>query len=294
MRLLAMLVAAVLQGSAQVSIDHVTVAGKDLKAMQAALEAVGVPCQYGGPHANRATGMALSSFPDGSYLELIAPQTAADPQALAAHAWAKQMLEKAGPCAWAARVKDMDAEVRKLRAAGIEVSTPERSGRTRPDGQRLEWETARVGAGPNGTFFPFLIRDLTPRRLRAFPTGRPAARDFTGVLKVVIAVRDLDGAVGRYRQAFGVPPPIRQVDAEFGAQLALLGNVPVILAAPLNAESWLWARLEGFGEGPCAFILGTHSPDHYQAAGKTRWFGADISWFDAARLGWRLGFEPVM
>ena len=56
-----------------------------------------------------------------------------------------------------------------------------------------------------------------------------------GVARVVIAVRNLDEAVKRYRQAFGLPEPIKQVDADFGAQLAMFGGSPVVLAAPLNA-----------------------------------------------------------
>jgi hypothetical protein len=283
-----------LLGAAQISIDHVTVAGRDLKAMQAALGEVGIPVQYGGPHANGVTEMALTSFPDGSYLELIAPQPKAALQGVAAHGWAKWMLANGGACAWAARVKDIAAEVKRLRAAGVEVSTPEAGGRARPDGTQLKWETARVGKEPNGTFFPFLIRDLTPRPLRVFPDRKPLTRDFSGVLKVVIAVRSLEDAVKRYHAAFAVPPPIKQVDPEFGAQLALLGEVPVILAAPVTAGSWLWKRLEQFGEGPCAFILGARSPGKYKTAAKTRWFGADLFWFDAGKLGWRLGFEPVM
>jgi hypothetical protein len=291
LRLPALLAAPMLL-SAQISIDHVTVAGRDLKTMQASLEAVGIPSQYGGPHANRATEMALTSFPDGSYLELIAPQANADAASLARHAWAKQMQGDAGPTAWAVRVKDFALELARLRATGVSVGEPERGERTRPDGQRLQWEAARVGAGPNGTFFPFLIHDITPRKLRAFSTGKPATREFTGVTRVVIAVRHLDEAVKRFHQAFDVPPPIKQVAPEFGAQLALLGNLPVILAAPLGTDSWLRARLDQFGEGPCAFILGTRSPEHQQAAAKTRWFGIDIGWFDSAKLGWRLGFEP--
>jgi hypothetical protein len=35
---------------------------------------------------------------------------------------------------------------------------------------------------------------------------------------------------------------------------ACAGNA-VILAAPLNAQSWLADRLENFGESPCAFVL---------------------------------------
>jgi len=81
-----------------------------------------------------------------------------------------------GFCAWAVREKDVAAEVQRLRAAGIAVSAPVGNGRQRPDGARLDWETARVGTEPNGTFFPFLIHDLTPREQRAFP-------DFGGVTK---------------------------------------------------------------------------------------------------------------
>jgi hypothetical protein len=82
-------------------------------------------------------------------------------------------------------------------------------------------------------------------------------------------------------------------DDAFGAQLALLGGAPVILAAPLNGGSWLAERLDRFGEGPCAFILGTRRDGAYKPAAKARWFGKDISWFDPEKLGWRLGFEPV-
>src|SRR5271165_5820242 len=68
---------AILAGSAmaqQLHIDHVTVAGKNVEAMRKALETAGIPTEYGGPHSNHATEMALASFPDGSYLELIAIQ----------------------------------------------------------------------------------------------------------------------------------------------------------------------------------------------------------------------------
>ena|SRR5947207_11346068 len=69
-----------LLGAAELTIDHVTVAGKDLKAMRASLAAAGIQSEYGGPHSNHATEMALTSFPDGSYLELIAIQPNADPR----------------------------------------------------------------------------------------------------------------------------------------------------------------------------------------------------------------------
>jgi Glyoxalase-like domain len=278
-------------GAAELTPDHVSVAGKDLKAMTANLAAIGLKCEYGGSHSNHATEMALTSFPDGSYLELIALQPNADPKAVASHVWAKQMQNNAGPCAWAVRAKDIAAEVNRLKAAGIAVSAPVRNGRKRPDGHQLEWETAQVGSEPNGTFFPFLIRDLSPRRDRAFPSGHSTTKDFGGVTKVVIAVRDLQASIDRYREAYALQPPIKQVDADFGAHLAAFGGTPVVLATPLTAQSWLATRLEQFGEGPSAFILSARKTGRYKVASKTRWFGIDISWFDPQALGWHLGFE---
>ena len=191
------------------------------------------------------------------------------------------------------REKDLAAEVSRLKAAGIAVSAPVVSGRTRPDGVRLEWETSDVGAETRGTFFPFLIQDKTPREQRAFPQGKPVTKEFRGVARVVIAVRNLDDAVKRYQKAYGVPPPIKQVDTNFQAYLALLGNLPVVLAQPLNAGSWLTERIERYGEGPCAFVLAAVNPGRWRGASKTRWFGAEISWFDEEKLGWRLGFEAA-
>jgi hypothetical protein len=277
--------------AADLKIDHVTVAGNSLKELQANLAAAGIPAVYGGAHANGATEMALVSFPDGSYLELMALQANADPHLIDQQPWAKFLRSNGGPCAWAAREKDLAGEVKRLEAAGIPVSAPVRSGRQRPDAVRLEWETSDVGTEPRGAFFPFLIRDLTERRLRAFPQAKPVNRDFRGIAKVVIAVRDLDAAIKRYRQAYGLPAPIKQVDPGFDAHLALLGGVPVVLAQPLSSESWLNERLEQFGEAPCAFVLGANRPGRYHAASQTRWFGIEISWFDSGKLGWRLGFE---
>ena len=280
-----------LLSAADFPIDHVTVAGRDIKKLQASLSAVGITSVYGGAHTAGATEMALVSFADGSYLELMALRADADPRLVDENAWAKFLKGDSGPCAWALRANDIAAEVQRLKEAGIPVAAPLRSGRQRPDGVRLDWEMSSVGTEPRGTFFPFLIHDLTPREQRAFPQGKPVSRDFRGVSRVVIAVRDLDAAIARYRQAYGLPAAIKQVDKEFGAQLAIVGGAPVVLAQPLTRDSWLAGRLEQFGEAPCSFILAATRPGQYRAVSKARWFGADISWLDSEKLGWRLGFE---
>jgi hypothetical protein len=267
----------------QFHIDHVTVAGKNVQAMIQTLRSVaGVTAEYGGPHSNHATEMALASFPDGSYLELIAIQPKADPAALAAHYWHKFMEADAGPCAWAIRPANFNAEIERLRKTGVAVTGPNRSGRQRPDGVELDWETAQVGP-TNGGFFPFMIHDFTPRENRAFPSGKATTANWTGITKVVIGVRDLDAAVERYRKAYALPAPVQESNAKFGAKIALFPGTPVVLAAPLSPNSWLSARIERFGEAPCAFLLGA-------AITPSSSFDR-ITWADTEKLGWRLGFQ---
>ncbi len=264
-------------------IDHVTAAGSDLKAMQAKLGSIGIRSEYGGPHSNHATEMALASFPDGSYLELIGIPQGADEKAVAAHYWSKQMRQNAGPCAWAIRSKDLTGDVVRLEQAGALVSDPVQAGRERPDGVRLDWKTANVGSEPNGTFFPFMIQDLSKREQRAYPSGKPTTQDYAGVARVVIAVRDLKDATARYRKVFGLAAPEEQMDETLGARLALFKGAPAVLAGLLNEQSWLAARLRNVGEGPCAFVLRSKG-DKSKAAWK-------VTWFDEAKLGWRLGVE---
>ncbi len=98
-------------------IDHVTVAGSDVKQLQARLEKAGIATVYGGAHTNHATEMALASFPDGSYLELMGIQSGASAAAVQAFEWAKFLTANAGPCAWALREGNLAAEVARLRAA---------------------------------------------------------------------------------------------------------------------------------------------------------------------------------
>lgn len=270
----------------QFHIDHVTVAGRNIEEMRNALRAAGLESEYGGPHTNHATEMALTSFSDGSYLELIAIQPHADPAAVAAHYWHKFLESNGSPCAWAIRPPDLAAEVDRLRMAGIEVTGPHKNGRKRPDGVQLDWETAQVGP-TNGGFFPFLIHDFTPRENRAFPAGKPTTTNITGVVKVVIAVRDIGAAVAKYRRAYGLPMPELQDDRPFGARLAWFPGTPVIFAAPLGSDSWLRPRLEQFGESPCAFVLGVKTFGSNITPSK--WFGSQIFW--QPRLGWHLGFQ---
>lgn len=267
---------------AELKIDHVTVAGVRLEMMREAFTAAtGLPTEYGGRHANHATEMALTSFSDGSYIELMGIQPQADPVAVAGHEWHEFLENNAGPCAFA---------IRPGAPIGLAGRSPQRSGRTRPDGTRIEWEITDIGTGVRGTFFPFLIRDLTPRNNRAFLKGKPTTDQVFGVAEVVVGVRDLEAAIALYRQTFELPVPRKEHNAELGAELAWFAGTSIVLAQGLANDSWLTQRVGKFGEGPCAFVL--QSASGLTTARASSWFGGPIVWTNRQKLGWRLGFLP--
>jgi hypothetical protein len=289
MRVFAFLFAFVLPlAAADLKIDHATVAGANLDEMRKALSGVaGFETEYGGPHSNHATEMALVSFPDGSYLELMGIQAKADTAAVAAHEWSRFLRNNAGPCAFALRVPDIGAEVRELKSAGIETSKPETAGRTRPDGTKLVWQTVSVGPGKRGSLFPFLISDRTPREKRAWPSGKPTTDLYGGIARVVVGVRDLDGAIAQYRKAFHLAAPMRQTDRNFDADLAWFEGTPFVLARGIGDDSWLTHRVDDYGDAPVAFVL-EHGKAGYKDS-PSRWFGRDVHWIGGSKLGWRLG-----
>ena len=278
--------------AADLKIDHATVCSSHLEAMRQALTSTtGLPTEYGGPHSNHATEMALISFPDGSYLELMGIQPKPEPAAVDAHVWSKFLRNSAGPCAFALRVTDINAEIAQLKAAGIRVGFPEASGRTRPDGTRISWETVDAGTGPRGSLFPFLIRDVTPRENRAFPSGKPTTTRFGGIGKVVVGVHNLGDAIAQYRKAFSLPQPRRQQDSAFGADLAWFEGTPIVLAAGSAPDSWLTRRVREYGDAPVAFVLTSKSGQPGSGRIST-WFDHQIFWTNESQLGWRLGIEP--
>jgi len=279
--------------TAEMKIDHVTVAGVHLDEMRKAFSAAtAIPTEYGGPHSNHATEMALASFPDGSYIELMGIQQQADHAAVTAQAWSRFLSDNGGPCAFALRVPDVTAEIRLLSNAGIRVGDAQKSGRTRPDGVALSWETAGVGSGPRGSFFPFLIRDFTPRENRVYPSGHPTSTKFRGVELVVIGVHSLESSIAQYRKAFQLPEPKRQRDESFGADLAWFEGTPVVLATGLTPGSWLARRVAHYGDSPCALVL---TADGGMIGDKpANWFGRLVFWFDDAKLGWRLGVSSAL
>ncbi|MGA2360383.1 MAG: VOC family protein [Terriglobales bacterium] len=275
--------------STPLEIDHVSICGSNLDTLRQALTDVGMTPDFGGPHGNGITQMAIIGFDDASYLELIAP---VKPGATAGSDWAKFMSEDAVTCAWAVGTNVLLQEVDRLKKAGIPVKSPERGSRKRPDGMSIEWLTADAGSGTPGSTLPFIIEDQTPRVWRVQTSDTAKGAPVYGIESVVLGVSNLDASIALFRKAYGWAEPLTETQKDFG-RLAYFPGEPVILAAP-SGGGWLAERLSKFGESPVAYLLGTRD---FAAAGKKyklsstkTWFGQKVAWFDAGRLkGVRLG-----
>jgi hypothetical protein len=270
-------------------IDHVTVRALTSAGCEPLLPAIGIETVYGGAHQDGATEMAMVSLPDGSYWELIAPQSQAAPHLIEIHTRSRFLIGDAGPCAWAFVPTIWTAN------SAASALTASLASALSPTAVRAPMACASpVGLPPAArarpaAFFPFLIQDLTARDRRAFPQSVPGNRGFQGGARVVLAGHNLDVAVARYRTAYDLAAIVKQTDPQFGAQLGTPVDASIVQAQPLKPGSWLAARLAEFGEAPCAELLDFAIPQPNTGATQSRYFDLRIRWFDSQVLGWRLG-----
>jgi hypothetical protein len=274
------------------SVDHVTIAGPELAPLEQAFADVGLTTDYGGPHSNKITHMALLGLIDGSYIELISSLFG---ESRETHAfWGEHIAANGGPCAWAVRADDVAAEAARVAVLGIPAEGPVYYSRRRPDHAVVEWDMAFLGDLGAGAILPFIIKDITPREVRVKPSASVADGLLTGVDTVMLAVETLQPAIELFQRVYRWPTPQLKNDAAFGAKLAAFQNTPVVLAAPLTSQSWLSERLARFGPSPCAFLIGTSHMDvaveRYKLVEERAWFDHRLAWFDPVRMGgYRLG-----
>jgi hypothetical protein len=259
-------------------IDHVTIAGSRLETLQRAFADARLTTDYGGPHSNNITHMALLGFDDGSYIELISTLEPGQHSPW----WDAHIRDDGGPCAWALEVNDVAAETRRVAGLGIAVIGPTHYTRERPDGIRIEWDLAILGDQGMGALLPFIIKDRTPRKLRVSPSASVARTALMGVALVIIAVPEIEPASELFQRVYDLPAPAVNEWREFGARFAHFKEQPLALAAPLDTGSWLRDRLDNFGPSPCAYLIG--STDMAATAERlplttTRdWSGQPLAW----------------
>jgi hypothetical protein len=279
------------KGGMSLTIDHVTIAGRELDAMRQTYAAIGLATDYGGPHTSGTTHMALLGFDDGSYVELISSREPGQPGSK----WDAHIAGNGGPAGWALATNDIAGEAARISELGVPIHGPTAMTRRRPDGVLLEWEILDVGDQGGGAVLPFLIQDHTPREWRVQPSASVAGGELRGVAQAVLGVARLEQAASLFRRVYGWGEPEIREDGEFDARLAWFAGTPVLLAAPLaSGEGWLAERLTRFGESPCAFVLASAdlaaSAQRLPLGVAQEWPGGQVAWIPRERLnGARLG-----
>ncbi|CAN5732366.1 hypothetical protein BH23CHL3_BH23CHL3_01330 [soil metagenome] len=249
-------------------IDHIVIVDRDLGVLVEQARSVGFTVTPGGEHAGGMTHNALIAFQDGSYIELI---TFIEPEKRSTHRWWSRLWKGGGLTDFALLCDDLDAEVAAINDRGLVVPEPEGSGRLRPDGERLEWQSSFPQPVVGETGMPFVIEDRTPRSLRV-----PHADDETthangvaGIAGITLLVEDIDSSALALGAITGNPVELVDTNAAgvLAAKRSAVGSQPghwIVIAQPdvarvddLNEGGLPAKYLEKYGHGPFSAVLTT-------------------------------------
>lgn len=163
----------------EAGLDHGVVLVRDLDTAVADYRTLGFTVVPGGTHAGGLTHNALVPFANGTYLELLAftrpdawpsvptvgepGRTPLERRFLARAQRGEGLIDVA---IWMNGLAGSVARYVSAHRTDVAIDGPASGQRTRPDGTRLAWRMAF----PDAADLPFLIEDVTPRRLRV-PDG---------------------------------------------------------------------------------------------------------------------------
>ena len=184
-------------------LDHLVILVADLEEAVRDYGRLGFRVTPGGEHADGLTRNALVPFRDGTYLELVA---FIDPGDDRDNVWGwRGFLPREGLVDYCAASDGLRDDLRRLRGIGLEVEDPGEGGRRLPDGREIRWRSASIAQ--EGRVLPFLIEDVTPRRMRV--PGGPAAdhpNGATGVARLEVSAVDPARARRDLAALAGTPP----------------------------------------------------------------------------------------
>lgn len=245
------------------SLDHVVIFVEDLSRASEDYAALGFTVVPGGVHAGGLTHNALIPFADGRYLELLA-LTASWKLAglrILARSGLDGMLTRRSPLLGRALRRIRSGEgladfalacspLAEVVGAG-EIDGPVSGGRVRPDGQEVSWRLAF----PRASVLPFLIEDVSPRRLRV-PHNVAHANGAAGVQALTVATGSFDRAVASYQALLGREPfeTVAPIPRSLGVEFRLNGVV-IRVIAPIGPTHPLRAPLARRGEGLYGVVL---------------------------------------
>lgn len=233
-------------------IDHIVITVNDLDEATASFSSLGFNVIFGGHHEHRPSSNLLIPFADGSYIELIGfrphPTPIVDP-------WWDLHQTGEGLVDFALLSEGLERDLERLQNAGVSARGPITGGRTRPDGQRVDWLVVRIAASA-GARPPFVIEDVTPTSLR-IPSGADATHDngIERIAGITILVESLETAAPLYEAVTGTKGSTNDSSLGDGAATIrfLVGKHWIELIEATTDE--LRATLALRGSGPYQFTL---------------------------------------
>lgn len=184
-------------------LDHLVILVRDLEEATRDYGSLGFRVTPGGEHADGLTRNALVPFRDGTYLELVA---FVDPEDGRDNVWGwRGFLPEEGLIDYCVASDGMREDVERLRGLGLGVEDLGEGGRRLPHGGEIRWRSASIAQ--KGKALPFLIEDVTPRRMRV--PGGPAAdhpNGAKGVSRLEISTPQTAGTSGLLAALAGTAP----------------------------------------------------------------------------------------
>lgn len=255
-------------------VDHVPFAADDLEPGVDRFESAGLPVAAGGSHPDAGTENALVPFPDGSYLEIIAP-TDDDPDLWGEFFHRADPL--AGPCAWIVETGSVHSECQRLIEHEVEIHGPSSGSRERPDGKTVEWDFSLLGP-QDDHLLPILLADRTPRSRRV-PDSSLYGSPLSGIDRVVLGVDSLTDSVEYFQRLYRLPTPDEGYDQTFG-EVAWFPGQDIVLAEPVDGP--MRSRVDTYGPTPLCVLLTGDLDDasHQFPLGDRRdWLGHRVRFF---------------
>lgn len=262
-------------------IDHVMIGVPDLAAGMAQYRKLGFCIEPGGAQSGKGTHTAIA-FNRDDYIELIAIADRAQYDRVASASLshdgglARFVAAGGGIRYVAMQCDDLEAQVRSMRARGVEVSDPIPGARTTPAGLRLHWRVAVLGAANPLPFF--FIEHTTPIEQRRTQVARANAHPngVQAIERVYVVTTELERESTLYARVLGMPQPVTQRGTVIMADMAVFGIGPsgLSIARPC-------------APGPAAEALASRGPGVFQMLCRT------ASMADAARSMASHGMPPL-
>jgi hypothetical protein len=185
----------------------------------------------------------LICFVDGSYLELYAFRPPID--AGKGHRWFPYAEVGEGLCDYSVATADLDGLLARVDASGLRHAPVEEGGRARLDGMEFKLRALRLGLGATTPALPFVVEDVTPRRVRVSGDTVHANRA-TGVQSVTVVTDDPDGAHDGLALLTGCTAPTAADHDDGMVRRYPFGDREIRVLVPREGSDG-WKRLEQVG-----------------------------------------------